>query len=309
MKKIVCLLLMAALAYPMRAEEANTPEKDKKSVDYSQYLPQEGEFAIGFNLDPVATFVGNLFNGTVGNALAPLAGEPMRVPGMVSIMGTYMMTNNWGLRFNVGVGVNSWNRRAYVIDDAARFINPYSTLEGQDIEKRLSVGASASIGAEYRIGKRRVQGVFGVGLTYGCWTINRMAYSYYNAITDANHNPTNGGLYGGAVNPKFATDYSYIENPRLMSHYTAAGTHLAGVYGTVGVECFVAPKIALGLNVNVLVDYQWNPARAEQWEGWNTFTQQRQEVIIHDRAMNDGFTFTTDNIGANLYIAFYFGKK
>ena len=88
MKKIVCLLLMAALAYPMRAEEANTPEKDKKSVDYSQYLPQEGEFAIGFNLDPVATFVGNLFNGTVGNALAPLAGEPMRVPGMVSIMGT-----------------------------------------------------------------------------------------------------------------------------------------------------------------------------------------------------------------------------
>lgn len=308
MKKIVSLLLMAILAFPVLAEEAGAPETAKK-VDYTEMLPQQGDFSIGFNLDPIATFVGNLFNGTVGNALAPLAGEPMRVPGMVSIMGSYMLTNNWALRVNVGIGVNSWNQRAYVQDDADKFINPYSTKEGLDVRKRLNVGASASVGAEYRLGKRRVQGIFGVGLTYGCWTINRMNYTYYNAITDANHNPTNGGLYAGVVNPKFATDYSFIENPRILSQYTAAGTHLAGVYGTIGVECFVAPKIALGLNVNVLVDYQWNPARVEVWEGWNAFTQERQEITIHDRAMNDGFTFTTDNIGANLYIAFYFGKK
>lgn len=316
MKKIVSLMLVAVMALPVLAqEEAEAPAKATR--DYSEYLPQEGDWSLGFNLNPIATFVGNIFNGTIGNALAPLAGQslgsnnlftPGATPSMASIMGTYMLTDEWAVRANVGIGVYSWTRRAYVQDDAARFSDPFSTADGLDTKKNLNVGFSASLGAEYRVGKKRVQGVFGIGVTYGCWAINRADFSYYNAVTEANQNPTNGGLYTGVPNPKLAADYAWLSNPRIISEYTAAGTHIAGVYGSVGVECFVAPKIALGLNVNLLLDYQWNPARAEVWEGWNAVRGERQQITFHDTALNDGFTFTTDNIGANLYIAFYFGK-
>ena len=316
MKKILSILLVAALAMPMFAEK-QTPE-ERATADYSTWLPQAGEFSIGFNLDPLATFVGNIFNATVGNGLAPLAGQslqgnnvfaPIGVPNMISIMGNYMLTDNLGVRANIGLGINSWTNRGYVIDDAEKFINPYSTLEGLDKRHRLNVGASFSAGIEYRVGKTRpVQGVFGAGLTYGFWGIRRDTYTYYNAITKDNQNPHNAGLYAGAVDPKFATDYSYIDNPRILAQYAQGGTHIFGLYGSVGVEWFVAPKIALGLNVNILLDYQWNPARVSDWEGWNHFTEQVDKITIHDQAKQDGFSFTTDNIGANLYVAFYLGK-
>ncbi|MBO4454241.1 MAG: hypothetical protein J5761_04215 [Paludibacteraceae bacterium] len=316
MKKILSIMLVAVLAMPMFAEK-QTPE-ERANVDYSAWLPQQGDFSIGFNVNPLATFVGNLFNGTVGNFLAPMAGEslggnnwlaPVVAPNMLSIMGTYMVTDNLGIRANVGLGVYSWNTRGYVVDDAAKFINPYSTQDGLDKKHSLDVGASFSAGIEYRIGKRNVQGVFGAGLTYGFWGITKDTYSYYNAITVANQNPSKtADIVYPAVNAKFATDYSYIDNPRILQQYTVGGTHMLGLYGSIGVEWFVAPKIALGLNVNLLLDYQWNPARAEVWEGWNHFTAEAQEITIHDKAMQNGFTFTTDNIGANLYVAFYFGN-
>ena len=318
MKKLISIMLAAVIAMPMIAGDRPTPE-ERANADYSSWLPQEGDWSIGFNFNPLATFLGNMFNGTAGNFLAPMAGESLRgnnflnanpvgTPNMISVMGTYMATDKLGIRANIGLGVYSWNDRAYVIDDYAKFLNPYSTLEGLDKKHSLDLGASFSLGIEYRVGKKRVQGVFGAGLTYGFWGIQKDQYKYYNAITVDNQNPTNGGLYAGAVNPKFATDYTFIDNPRILEKYTNAGTHMVGVYGSVGVEWFVAPKIALGLNVNVLLDYQFNSARVEKWEGWNHFNQAREEIIIHDQALKDGFAFSTDNIGANLYIAFYFGK-
>ena len=317
MKKILSIMLAAVLAVPMFAGEKPTPEERAKA-DYSAWLPEAGEWSLGFNLNPLAMFVGNLFNGSVGNTLNPMAGQslggnnpiaPLGAPNMASIMGTYMATDKLAIRANIGLGIYAWNERAYVIDDAAKFLNPYSTLEGLDKKHSSNYGASFSLGAEYRVGKTRpVQGVFGAGLTYGFWSVRSVEYSYYNAITDVNQNPSNGGLYVGAPNAKFATDYSFIDNPRLLKDYTAQGTHILGLYASAGIEWFVAPKIALGVNVNVLLDYQWNPSRVEMWEGWNRFTQQRQEITIHDRAMQDGFTFSTNNIGANLYVAFYFGK-
>jgi len=316
MKKLISILLAAVIALPMMAGDRPTPE-ERANADYSAWLPQQGDWSFGLNVNPIATFIGNLFNGSTGNVLGRITGEslssnnklaPTAIPNMASIMGTYMVTDNLAVRANIGIGVNHWNSRVYVRDDYAHFLNPYSTLEGLDKRSSLNVGASFAAGVEYRIGKRRVQGVFGGGLVYGFWGLNKNAYSYYNAITKDNQNPTNGGLYTGAVNPKFTTDYTFIDNPRLLSQYTVGSTHMMGLYGSVGVEWFVAPKIALGLSVNVLVDYQWNPAHAEVWEGWNHFTEQREEILIHDKALQDGFAFSTDNIGANLYVAFYFGK-
>lgn len=318
MKKLFSILLVAALATPMFAEK-QTPE-ERATADYSTWLPQAGEFSIGFNLNPLATYVGQLFNGTMGNAMAPWNGQalqgnnafnvnPAGSPNLISIMGSYMLSDNLAAKANIGFGINTWTTRAYVQDDAAKILNPYSTADGLDQNKQKRIGASVSLGIEYRVGKTRpVQGVFGAGLTYGCWAVQKSTYTYYNAITEFNQDPSNAGLYTGGANPKIAADYAYLAGARCLSQYTNGGTHIVGIYGSVGVEWFVAPKIALGANVNLLFDYQWNPYRAETWEGWDLLHQKREEITIHDRALSDGFSFTTDNIGANLYVSFYFGN-
>jgi len=317
MKKILSIALITAMAMPLFAQEQEeAPKVEKKAKDYSEYLPQQGDFSLGFSINPIATFIGNFFNGYgtngVANRLGAVTGEPLAksqllgTPNMASIMGSYMISDNWAFRANIALGIQLGTNRQYVIDDAAKFINPYSTLEGLDRQKWQNIGAAFSAGAEYHLGKRRVQGVFGVGLTYGFWGVTRNDYTYLNAFTDANQNPTNAGL---APAPALPADYAWLNNPRLKSQYTTGGTHILGVYGSVGVECFVAPKVALGLNVNVLLDYEWSPARVAEYEGWNSVTQQAQQIMIHNGAARTGFTFSTDNIGANLYMAFYFGKK
>ena len=78
MKKILSILLVAAMAVPaMAAREKETPEQ-KAQKDYSTWMPAEGDFSVGFSLDPLATFVGNLLSGYTGqNSLDKLAGDPL----------------------------------------------------------------------------------------------------------------------------------------------------------------------------------------------------------------------------------------
>ena len=60
MKKILSIMLAAALAMPMFAEKQSIEERG--NADYSSWLPQEGEFSIGFSVDPFANFLGKMFS-------------------------------------------------------------------------------------------------------------------------------------------------------------------------------------------------------------------------------------------------------
>ncbi|HCS87094.1 MAG TPA: hypothetical protein DIW30_01255, partial [Bacteroidales bacterium] len=79
------------LIVPVFAAELDKKEQ-KVNRDYSEWLPAAGDWSLGFSLDPIASFVGNMFNGNTGNSLNNLAGESM-VNNMVSIMGGYMITD------------------------------------------------------------------------------------------------------------------------------------------------------------------------------------------------------------------------
>ena len=82
MNKIAAAVLAVGLALPAFAQEQGsssgkeTPAQ-RAERDYSSWLPSAGEFSIGFGLDPLSTWVGQLFNGhNTGNALGKLHGDP-----------------------------------------------------------------------------------------------------------------------------------------------------------------------------------------------------------------------------------------
>lgn len=305
--KLFTLALSLLVATAAFADGANKPSPEERAnKDYSSWLPAQGDMSIGFSLDPIATFVGNMFNGNVDNALDDWAGEPLlgqELPNsLVSIMGTYMLTDNLAIRANLGFGLFAKKYNQYVQDDAALMIEPLSNAKVIDQFGYKSFSGSFALGVEYRLGKRAVQGVFGGGLNYACGS-SSMNFAYGNAITEMNQNPSisDPSLYQSVV--------PYLPSARPLSIQSADLIHAVGAYGSIGVEWFVAPKIALGANVNLGIYYEINPARAEVYEGWNTLTEAHTTHTELVAPSNHGFHFGTDNIGANLYIAFYFGTK
>ena len=297
-------LLVATAAFADGADKP-TPE-DKAKKDYSSWLPAQGDMSVGFALDPLATFAGNLFNGNLDNTLGNLAGEPLlSLPTpCVSIMGTYMLTNQLALRANIGFGYSLKQDNFFVQDDAALALNDLSNAKVTDRIHSQLLSGSFSAGIEYRLGKRLpIQGVFGAGLSYACGMATA-TYAYGNAITELNQNPSmNSNM------PATETVTPYLPNARLLSVQSSDMIHMVGVYGSVGVEWFVTPKVALGANVNLGIYYELNPSQTFVYEGWNTITEQVDQHTELVAPASHGFHFGTDNIGANLYMAFYFDTK
>lgn len=299
-------LLVATAAFADGADKPTPEDKGKK--DYSSWLPAQGDMSVGFSLDPLATFAGNLFNGNLDNTLEDLAGEPLlyrQLPNScVSIMGTYMLTNELALRANIGFGYSLKQNNFFVQDDAALAFDDLSNAKVIDQMNSQILSGSFSAGIEYRLGKRLpIQGVFGAGLSYACG-MSKSTYAYGNAITQLNQNPS--------MNSEMpATDAvtKYLPNARLLSVQSSDMIHMVGVYGSVGVEWFVTPKVALGANVNLGIYYELNPSETYVYEGWNTITEQVDQHTELVAPASHGFHFGTDNIGASLYMAFYFDTK
>lgn len=319
MKKILSIMLVAALAMPMFAEKSSIEERG--NADYSSWLPQAGEFSIGFSVDPFANFLGNMFGAgaTPDNYTSRvydnynIGGQQMLTAPSVSIMGSYMLTDNLGVKANIGFIVD-YERRLYnVLDDAARFENPFSYASVQDKRIKGEYGGSFSAGIEYRLGKKRVQGVFGVGAVYAFQT-STTKWTYGNAITALNQVPTVAQEACWKADKANPVAGYYAATRIINDAASAAGDdafwHRIGLYTTVGVEWFVSPKIALGMNVNLDLLYKWSNNVCRQYEGYNLMTGQVETFTDLRNIQNySGVTFGTENIGANFYLAFFFGGK
>ena len=96
-------------------------------------------------------------------------------------------------------------------------------------------------------------------------------------------------------------------NDKVSAAGQDAFWHRIGLYTSIGVEWFVAPKIALGLNVNLDLLYKWSNNVCKQYEGYNLLTQKVEQVTDVTNVKNySGVTFGTENIGANIYLNFFF---
>lgn len=304
-------MLLACCVLSAPAAEKETPEQIAKK-DFTTWLPSKGNWSIGISLNPITTFIGNLFNAATTNNLGALVGEPMGTAGVpitsttmptpfVSVMGGYMMTDSWELHANAGFGFVYNDRNYYAVDDEALFWDPLSDATVVDNHKTEHYSGSIAIGAHYHAGKtRRVQGIFGAGLLYA-FGQNKDSYKYGNQIGELNQNPTIATGMGVTYNTALV---GYIPFARTLNS-TAAAMHRVGAYGTIGVELFVGPKISLGANLNVYLYYDFTPSVENLYEGWNIRTDELSLYRQKVSPAQHGVTFSTNNIGGNLYVAFY----
>ena len=290
----------------------NAQEQQQVTVkDYSAYLPKSGDVAISANLNPLATYAGQFFNGTLANSLKEFGGQPyynndvrdynVLPADLISISLKYMVTDNFATRINFGYGLMLINNKQYVYDDAALAIDPFSQAKVIDTYRITAHRGSVYLGGEYRIGKGRLQGVFSAGINYVV-AQETVDCSYGNAMTDINQNPSIADAGYNVILP----DKSGMINGRYIDKYSFY--HGIGVSGGVGIEYFVAPKISLGAEVNLSLLCAFKTKDNYTAEAYNTISGKPDVWVQKVSPVSVLLDFGTSNIGANFTINFYISR-
>ena len=291
-------IIITACLFALGTTNAQTVEGKQKS-----YLPEKGDWAIGIDLKPVLNYVGNIFNGNTYNTINYLGGEAVSnnldgwnndITPSVSIMGKYMLNDKFAIRANIGLLLKNNSNNIYVQDDKNAVLDPLNETKLIDNQKTKRNGMSLMLGAEYRKGSKRVQGVFGFGALVG-FQNTTTNYHYANQITSINQTPSTG----------LAAPQAAIKDYRVTKQKGASDVFY-GATGSAGVEWFVAPKISLGAEVNLCIYGISSGQQYQESEGWNTSTQTVETRYDLSSPGNTAFRLGTENIGGSLYMSFYF---
>lgn len=285
-------MMLASTAYV----DAKKPEKN--------YLPEAGDVTIGINAIPFLDYLGNCFSDAGNNTIdANKIGGIPSVIGLnnptMSIFGKYFLTDQTALRLNVGIGINSTTKSAYVTDDAAVAEDPLSVDLVEDTYKLRESGMSVAIGYEWRRGGKRLQGFWG-GQAILAHSNNKHFFGYGNAITEINQNPT-------SINWTSAPSLSdnIGGNSRLLMQ-SDGRSWTYGVGGFVGVEYYIAPKISIGCEMSLNLLWTTGGKKYQKSERFNPDFNEVQENIRWTGKSDSGFRFGTENIGTSLFVAFSF---
>lgn len=297
------LLVLAALT--LVSVTARSQEKTEV-----QYTPKTGDYAISISGVPMSQYIGQFFNGALGNNLAEFGGQAyiggdvntipfQKIMPLMSVSGKYFLDKETAIRVNLGLIYQRTFTKTYANDDADHAINPFSQKKVIDTYLNKNTGLSLMAGLEKRAGKERLQGIYGAGLLFA--VNNRIEkYTYGNAITDINQAPTesNGGTVAPALN-------GFVYN-RALENYNFAPTLHAGIVTFVGVEYFIIPKMSVGGEVNFTALASFDRAQYQVLEGFSTVDLAKREWTELVSPSSNQITIGTGNIGANITLNFYF---
>lgn len=208
MKKILMTLVAVLATVSMNAQNEKW------------FGSREGGFALTFNANPVLNYVGNMFNGSTNNTIAPFQGiDSDNLFGGTTITGKYFLQDNLAVVAGFGFN-NNYN-----------VVNNYA--DATDLEKVTSytrnstTAFQALAGLEYRLQPgKRLQPIFGANLVYV-------------HTNNWNYNESTSGSTDG--------DYTY----------SGAPANKLGLMLNAGVEYFITEQISLGANLDFAIAKTW----------------------------------------------------
>lgn len=263
MKKRVLFVASFFAATAMFAQGGLTSKKGEV------YLPEAGDYAIGFDGLPFIEYAGNLFNGATSNTLSPTwVGNHGELNTNMTLYGKMFKDETTAYRGKLRIGLNSTSEDNIISDT--------ETNTSKTNDMNVTVGA----GMEHRRGNTRVQGFYGAEALLGIGSSGTK--EEYGLALDANN--TNGG----------AARTTETKN---------GSTFAFGARAFAGVEWFVAPK------VSIAAEYGWGLAFSSTGEGEVTTEAWDGTAVVNTTTKTGGsnsFGIDTDNNGGALTIFFHF---
>lgn len=241
------------------------------------YLPVEGDWAIGVDVAPFLEYLGNAFNGNVGNASPTFD----FTDGGLTVYGKWYRADDLAWRGRLRfLGVNNNTDIAFINDAVS------AGAQVEDSKTTSQFQTTLGFGMEKRKGKTRLQGFYGgeALITYGS---SSEAYTYGNAAATGQNTDWNTGNINGTARLKDRDNGSF---------------YYVGVRPFIGVEFFIMPKISLGGEFGYTIAFGGSTASEETWEsatGASTTSKGNANGSVTFLADND-------NLNGNIKLLFHF---
>jgi hypothetical protein len=291
MKKKVLFVASMFLATAMIAQDGLTSKKGEA------YLPEAGDWALGFDGTPFLDYAGNMFNGNTGNSVnATWVGNQ---PAM-TVYGKMFKDETTAYRAKVRIGFGSTSAETIGFYDADA--DPTTNqVEYTNTAKTSNMMITLGGGIEKRRGNTRIQGFYGgealisFGSSSQSWDYGRAYTDDWNADEEL---PVNGSVLGAPTSQR-------------VTERKNGSTFQLGLRGFVGVEWFLAPK------VSVAAEYGWGLAMSSTGGGEETveyfgFAENSSATnpSVQSETISTGgssaFGIDTDNNGGVISIFFHF---
>ena len=240
MKKIIlalCCIFLSTWIY----------SQDLTSKKGEPILPDSGDWAISFDAMPFLNYAGNLFSGNTSINNSPTANWVD--PTTMTITGKMYTSTKTAYRATVRLGFVSAKESGSVPDAAATTLptypNPINIRE--DVHKVSKANIGIGFGKEWRKGKTRLQGLYGVeGMVW--MNSESHTYEYGNALSSTVVVDTTTGTTFNFGSNITNDEYGNIARIKKDKMGTIFGL---GVRGFIGAEYFIIPKISIG------AEYGW----------------------------------------------------
>lgn len=231
--------------------------QDLTSKKGENYMPEQGDWALGIDAVPFLNYFGNFIGGN-GDAVDNMAPTWNYATHNNTIIGKYFVEEKMAYRGALRIGFGSGKMTKEVADRAAdnsAVVYPAfnATKENKMTSSYNAIGLAG--GLEWRKGNTRLQGFYGGELGF-MMAGTGMKFDYGNVLNpDVNEpahvdvDPADGFDYDtdgdgiDEVGANLGTD-SYGNPSRTLSSKNS--TFGLGLRGFVGVEYFIIPKLSIG---------------------------------------------------------------
>ena len=245
--------------------------------------PEAGDWAIGFNANPLFSYVGNAFNGSTGNTF-----NSQFVNTNNAIYGKMFKDENTAYRGSVRIMYGSGS--SVMLQDTNTVTSSPSYIENKVKQSGAAVVLGAGI--EKRRGHGKLQGYYGgeALITLG-GSAATMKYEYGLTMDTTNINA------------------GHVGTSRPLS--SKSGTTIGfGVRGFIGAEYFFAPKISIA------AEYGWGLSMSSTGAGESvtevygfesaSATTATTHTVTSSTGKSGSFGVDTDNLGGAIRLMFHF---
>jgi hypothetical protein len=245
--------------------------------------PEAGDWAIGFNANPLFNYVGNAFNGSTGNSMSTAFMNTNN-----AIYAKMFKDENTAYRASLRLMYGSGS--AVQLQDTNTVTSSPSYIENKVTQSGAAVVLGAGI--EKRRGHNKLQGYYGgeALITLGGTTPN-MKYEYGLTMDTVNINAGNVGT------------------SRTLSS-KAGSTFGIGVRGFIGAEYFFAPKISIAAEYGWGLSWSTTGGGETVTEVYGLETATATAATTHEVTSMTGksgsFGIDTDNLGGAIRLMFHF---
>ncbi len=305
MKKLIISALFAMGVMGAYAQTAEAPQAEVPLTKSGyKFLPEAGDYALGISANPFLNYLGNAFNGNMGNNFVNNGfGNANNSFGDAVIYGKYFLSADQAVRAKLVINTGQDIYKQTVQDDYAESQPGYNYQTVVDVVKDGRTAVGLNVGYEFRRGYRRLQGFYGAELGVGYSTGGTTSYEYANPITADNQSPSHAtfdqNFQTTGVNPQGTVAERDIEVNRGNRFDVMLG-------GFAGVEYFIFPKLSIGGEIGLQFSAYTVGQTETTTETWNANLGQVLESSVREkRDKASGLRFQTMPQG-NLFMMFYF---